>query len=78
MAIKEKLSEIQKFSILKVIFFSLKFVGTVFVKIIFVGTVFVGIAFVISIISSHVNTELIIILLKYLPILQAHVLGFQI
>ena len=48
MAIKEKLSEIQKFSILKVIFFSLKFVGTVFVKIIFVGTVFVGIAFVIS------------------------------
>ena len=73
MAIKEKLSEIQKFSILKVIFFSFKFVGTVFVKIIFVGTVFVGIAFVISI-----NTELIIILLKYLPILQAHVLGFQI
>ena len=45
----------------------------IIVRIVFAETVFVG-----SIISSHVMTELSIILAKYLLFLQLHVAGFQI
>ena len=60
------------FSVLKVIFFSLKFVG-----VFFVGTVSVEVLFVISIISSQIITESLIILAKYSPFSHVHVEGFQ-
>ena len=53
--------------------FLLKFWG-----MFFVGTVFVRILFVLSIISSHLITELPIMLPAYLPFSQLHVAGFQI
>ena len=43
-----------------------------------VETVFVGTAFVSTIISSHVTTEFLTILAKYLPFSQLHVAGFPI
>ena len=59
--------------------FSLKFVGTDFVASSFdlalVAMVFDHLS---SIISSHVITELSVILAKYFPFLQLHVEGFQI
>ena len=65
MVINKKVNRIYKFSILQVIFFLLKFFGTVFVT---------------SKISSHVISELPIILSKDLIFLQAqvHALGSQI
>ena len=59
--------------------FSLKFVGTDFVASSFdlalVAMVFDHLS---SIISSHVITELSVILAKYFPFLQLHVEGFKI
>ena len=52
---------------------SFLFKWIVFVEIVFVGTVFVGIAFGTSITSSHITTELLIILY----ISQAYVAGFK-
>ena len=66
MVIKKKASKIAKFCLLQVILFSLKFVSSLF-----------GLAYV-SIISSHLITELSIILSKYFPFLQLHVEEFQI
>ena len=63
MIINKKASKIQKFCLLQVIFFSLKFVGIVFVS---------------SVISSQAITESLIIIAKYFPFLQLHVAGFQI
>ena len=60
------------FSILHVIFSMLKFVGKVFLVIVFIGTDFVT-----SLILSNITTESSIILSKYLPFSQGHVLGFQ-
>ena len=54
---------IRNFFVLQISFFLFKFVVTVFVSF--------------PIISSHVITELSIILAKYLPVLQLHVAGFQ-
>ena len=60
--------------------FSLKFVGTDFVASSFdlalVAMVFDHLSSIIS--SSHVITELSVILAKYFPFLQLHVEGFQI
>ena len=58
----KKTSEIWKFFVLQVTFFSLKFVGNVFVS---------------SIISSHIITVSSVVLPKYLLFLQLQVAGFQ-
>ena len=71
MVIDKKASKIYKFCVLQIIFFSLRFVGIVFVSSSF------DLGFT-SIISSHVITELSIIIAKYFPILQLHGEGFQI
>ena len=63
--IKNKPNKIQKFCVLQIEFFSLKFVVTVFV-------------YSASIISSHLIIELSIIIAEYLPFFQLHVTRFQI
>ena len=73
MVINKKVSKIEKFSILQITFFLLKFAGIVFVEIVF----FVRIVFVTSIISSHITTESPIILFIYLSIMQTRVLGYH-
>ena len=65
MVINEELSKIQKLCVLQVIFFSLKVFGIVFISSSYD-----------SITSSHVIT-VTIILAKYFPFSQIHVLGFQ-
>ena len=62
MVINKNVSKIKKIFVSHLV--SLKFIGKVFVSA--------------SIISSHVITESSIILAKYLPFLQLHVLGFLI
>ena len=57
---------------------SLKFIETIFVLEVFVGRDFVRTVFVTSIISSYTITKSPLKISKYLPLLQAHVLGFQI
>ena len=57
---------------------SLKFIETIFVLEVFVGRDFVRTVFVTSIISSYTITKSPLKIYKYLPLLQAHVLGFQI
>ena len=79
--INKNASKIWKYFILQITFFSLKFAGIVLFEIAFVLTVFVGAAFagillVTSTISSHVITESPVILSKYLPFSEVHVLGF--
>ena len=49
-----------------------------FVEVIFGGTAFVRTVFVVSLISSHIIAESLIILVKCLPFSQLHVAGFQI
>ena len=49
-----------------------------FVEVIFGGTAFVRTVFVVSLISSHILAESLIILAKCLPFSQLHVAGFQI
>ena len=65
--INKNASKIYKFFVLHVVFFSLKFVGTVFVSLSDD-----------SMISVHKNAESSKILAKYYPLLQLHVAGFQI
>ena len=63
--IKNKPNKIQKFCVLQIAFFSLKFVVIVFV-------------YSASMISSHLIIELSIILAEYLPFFQLHVARSQI
>ena len=65
MVINIKASQIQKFCVLQVALFSLKFVGMVSFSSA-------------SIISSRVIIESSMVLVKYLPFSQLHVAGFQI
>ena len=65
MVINIKASQIQKFCVLQVALFSLKFVGMVSFSSA-------------SIISSRVIIESSMVLAKYLPFSQLHVAGFQI
>ena len=67
MVINKKASKTQKFCVLQVIFFSLKFVGIVFISSSYN-----------FITSSYLITESSIILAKYFPFSQLHVAGFQI
>ena len=71
MVFNKKASKLYKFCVLQVVFFSLQFVGIVFVSSSFdlVSA---------SIISSHVITELTVILAKYFPFSQLHIEEFQI
>ena len=60
------------------VFVGKAFAGVVFLELLFVRTVFVEVLFVTSINSSHVITELSIILPTYLLFSQVHVAGLWI
>ena len=67
MAINKNASKIQKYRVLQVTFFSLKFVRIVFISS---SNEFIT--------SAHVIIEPSIILAKYFPFLQLNAAGFQI
>ena len=69
MVISKNASKIKKFCVLKVAFFSLKFVSS--------NDLAAASSLYDSIISSHVIAESSIILAKYFSFSQLHVAGFQ-